>query len=76
MAHIIEDAGGHQGEVQHLPSRGVIQAQPPAPAEREVTGQCHCLAGAGRSHALLQELLAEEPNISLVTHPEILTFIL
>lgn len=43
MAHVVEDARGHQGEIQHLPGRGVIQAQPPAPAERETPGQRHCL---------------------------------
>lgn len=75
MAHVVEDARGHQGEVQHLAGRGVIQAQPPAPAERETSGQRHCLPAAGGPWAPLRQLLAEEPNISLESLPNILTFI-
>lgn len=41
VAHIVQDARGHQGKVQHLLGWGVIQAQPPAPAGRDRSQQCH-----------------------------------
>lgn len=62
VAHVVEDARGHQGVVQHLPGRGVIQAQPPAPAERERSQRHH-----HRPRTLLQPL-TEELNSSLMSH--------
>lgn len=41
VAHIVQDARGHQGKVQHLLGWGVIQAQAPAPAGRDRSQQCH-----------------------------------
>lgn len=62
VAHVVEDARGHQGVVQHLPGRGVIQAQPPAPAERERSQRHH-----HRPRTLRQPLM-EELNSSLTSH--------
>jgi len=41
VAHVVEDTRGDQGVVQHLPGGGVIQAQPPAPAETERSERHH-----------------------------------
>lgn len=41
VAHVVEDTRGYQGVVQHLAGWGVIQAQPPAPAERQRSQQHH-----------------------------------
>lgn len=43
VAHVVEDTRGHQGVVQHLLGRGVIQAQPPAPAEKQRSERHHHL---------------------------------
>lgn len=67
VAHIVEDARGHQGVVQHLLGRGIIQAQPPAPAERE--GSQRITSGPALWTKLWQ-LLTEEPNSSLMSRHE------
>lgn len=70
VANIIEDTRRHQGVVQHLPGRGVIQAEPPAPAEREGSQQHHHQPGTPgscqrRNHSSLMSHHHQEQSASL-----------